>query len=96
MDIAEEVGGEFVVASGEAAAVLEAAEHPLNGVAAFVEGFAKAVFPAPVALGRDVGDRALLFDQVADAVAVIGAVGVTMQRDGRPTNRCSAVLQSAA
>ena len=76
MDIAEEVGGKFLVASGEAAAVLEAAEHTLDRVAAFVESFAEAAFPAPVALGRDVGDRALLFDQVADAVAVIGAVGV--------------------
>ena len=96
MDVAEEVGGELVVAGGEAAAVLNAAEHSLDGVAAFVKGLAEAAFPAPVALGRDVGDRALLLDQVADAFAVIGAVGVTMQRDGRPTNRCSAVLQSAA
>ena len=69
MDIAEEVGGEFVVASGEAAAVLEAAEHTLDGVAAFVEGLAEAAFPAPVALGRDVGDRALLFNQVAETRA---------------------------
>ena len=76
MDVAEEVGGEFVIAGGEAAAVLKAAEHPLDGVATLVERFAEAAFPAPVALGRDVGDRALLFDQVADAVAVIGAVGV--------------------
>ena len=76
MDVAEEVGGEFVVASGEAAAVLEAAEHSLDRVAAFVECFSEAAFPAPVALGRDVGDRALLFDQVADAVAFIGAVSV--------------------
>ena len=76
MDIAEEVGGEFVVASGEVAAVFEAAEHSLDGVAALVKGFAQAAFPAPVALGRDVGDRALLLDQLTDAIAVIGAVGV--------------------
>ena len=76
MDIAEEVGGEFVVAGGEAAAVFESAEHALDGVAAFVEGLAEAAFPAPVALGQDVGDRALLLDQLADAIAVIGAVGV--------------------
>ena len=76
MDVAEEVGGEFVVAGGEVAAVLETAEHALDGVAALVEGLAEAAFPAPVALRRDVGDRVLLLDQVTDAVAVIGAVGV--------------------
>ena len=76
MDIAEEVGGEFVVAGGEASAVLEAAEHAFDGVAALVERLAKARLPLAVALGRDVGDRALRLDQVADAVAVIGAVGM--------------------
>ena len=76
MDVAEEVGGEFVVAGSEAAAVLETAEHALDGVAALVETFAEAAFPASVALGRDVGDRALLLDQVTAAVAVVGAVGV--------------------
>ena len=76
MDVSEEVGGELVVAGCEASAVLEAAEHALDGVAALVEGFAEAAFPAPVALGRDVGDSPLLFDQIADAVAVIGAVPV--------------------
>ena len=75
MDVAEEVGGEFVVAGGEASAVLEAAEHPLDGVAALVEGLAEAAFPAPVALGRDVGKRALLLDQVTDAIAVISTKG---------------------
>ena len=39
MDVAEEVGGELVVAGGEAAAVLETAEHPLDGVAAPCRGF---------------------------------------------------------
>jgi len=73
VDVAEEVGGEFVVAGGKAAAVLETAELALDGIAALVEGLAEAAFPAPVTLGRDVGDRALLFDQVADAVAVISA-----------------------
>ena len=76
MDVSEEVGCELVVAGCEATAVLETAEHALDGVAALVEAFAEAAFPASVALGRDVGDRALLLDQIADAVAVIGAVGV--------------------
>ena len=56
--------------------MLETAEHTFDGGAAFVEGLAEATFPAPVALERDVGDRALLLDQVADAIAVIGAFGV--------------------
>ena len=46
MDVAEEVGGEFVIAGGEAPAVLEAAEHALNGVAALVEGLAEAASSA--------------------------------------------------
>ena len=44
MDVAEEVGGESVVAGGEAAAVLHAAEHALDRIAAFVEGLAEAAF----------------------------------------------------
>ena len=76
MDVAKEVGGELVVAGGEAAAVLEAAEHAFDGVAALIECFAEAAFPAAVGFGRDVGDRALLFDDVADAVAVVAAIGV--------------------
>ena len=76
MDIAEEVGGELVVAGGEASAVLEATEHALDGVTALVEGFAEAAFPGAIALGRDVGNGALLLDDVADAVAVVSAVGV--------------------
>ena len=76
MYVAEEVGGEPVVAGGDATAVLEAAEHALDGVAAFVEAAAKAAFPAPIGLWRDVGDSALILDQAPDAVAVIGAVGV--------------------
>ncbi len=76
MDVAEEVSSELVVAGGEAAAVFQAAEHALDGVAALVEGLAEAAFPAAVGFGRDVGDCALLFDNIADTVAVIGAVGV--------------------
>src|SRR5207249_332872 len=93
MDVAEEVGGELVVAGGEAATVLETAEHPLDGVAALVEGLAEAVLPSPIAFGRDVGDGALLLDQVADAVAVIGAVGVN---DAAPGQRRQQLLGGPA
>jgi hypothetical protein len=76
VDVAEEVGGELVVARGEASAVFEAAEHALDGVAALVEGLAEAAFPDAVALGRDVGDGTLILNDIADAVAVVGAVGM--------------------
>lgn len=92
MDVAEEVGGEFVVAGGEAAAVFQAAEHALDGVATLVEGLAEAAFPNAIALGRDVGDRALVLDQIADAVAVIGAVGVD---DAAPGQGAQQVLSGA-
>lgn len=73
MDAAEEVGGEPVVACGETAGVLKPAKHALDGVAAFVQGLAKAAFPQACALERDVRDGALALDQFADAVGVVGA-----------------------
>lgn len=54
--------------------MLEATEHALDGVAAFIEGLGEAAFPTPVRLGRDVRDRALPLDQVTDCIAVIGFV----------------------
>ena len=50
-----DVGGEFVIAGGEAAAVFQTAEHALDGIAALVDGLAEAAFPNAIALGRDVG-----------------------------------------
>lgn len=47
-----------------------------DGVAALVEAAAEAAFPEPVGLWRDVRDGILTLDQVADAVAVVGAIGV--------------------
>lgn len=93
MDVAEEVGGKLVVASGEAPAVLEAAEHPLDGVATLVEGLAEAAFPAPIALGRDIGNGTLILDQVADAVAVVGTIGMD---DAAPGQRCQQLLRRPA
>ena len=55
MDVSKEVGGELVVAGGEASAVLEAAEHAFDGVATLVKGFAEPAFPASVTLRRDIG-----------------------------------------
>ena len=83
MDVAEEVGGEFVVSSGEATTVFQAAEYALDGVAAPVEGAAEAAFPDAAAFGRDVGDGTLALNQVADAIAVIGAVDVNDAAPGQ-------------
>lgn len=96
MDAAKEVGGEAIVAGGEATAVLEPAEHALDSVAALVEGLAKATFPKPVGLRRDVRDSALAFDQVADAVGVVCAVGVddaALRQIDKQLFRCAAVCR---
>lgn len=76
MDGAEEVVGDPIIAGCEASVVLEAAEHALDGVAALVERLAEAAFPKTGALRRDVRDGPLALDQVADAVGVVGRVGV--------------------
>lgn len=76
MDDAEKVVGVPVVAGCKPPAVLQTAEHALDGVAALVEGLAEAAFPHARALWRDVGDRALALDKVAHAVGVVGTVGV--------------------
>ena len=60
---------------GDAAEVLELAEEALDLVAFAVERPAEAGLPLAVGLGRDVGHRALAFDQVTDAARVIGFVG---------------------
>jgi hypothetical protein len=68
MDHGEEVGGELVVAGSDAAEVLQLREKALEQVALPVEAPAEAGFPAPAALGRDVGRGALVSDQLADAI----------------------------
>lgn len=42
----------------------------------FVEGLAEAAFSKPCDFGRDVRDGALGFNEIADAVGVIGMVGM--------------------
>src|SRR5215831_16570978 len=55
LDHSEEVGGELVVTGGDTAEVLQLGEEALDEVTLAVEPPAEAGFPAPVALGRDVG-----------------------------------------
>ena len=75
MDHSEEVGGELVVTGGDTAEVLQLGEEALDEVTLAVEPPAEAGFPAPVALGRDVGRCAVFLDQLSDAVGIIGLVG---------------------
>lgn len=67
--------------------MLQLGEEALDEVALAVEPLTEARLPAPVALGRDVGRGALILDQLADAVGVVGLVG---QHDGA---RAEAVKQ---
>ena len=55
--------------------MLQLGEEPLDQIALAIEALAEAVFPASVALRRDIGRSALFLDQRADAISVIGFVG---------------------
>ena len=59
------------VSGGDAAEVLEPAEHALNGVAVPVEVRREAVLPLPVCLRRDVGESAALFDLIFGVTFVV-------------------------
>lgn len=74
MNTAKEGDGEPVVARRQPAVVFEAAEHALDGVAAFVERAAEAASPAAVRSGRDIRDSALRLNLLGDAIIVVGAV----------------------
>ncbi len=67
--------------------MLQLGEEAFDQVALAVEPLAEAGLPAAVALRRDVGRGALVLDQRADAVGVVGLVG---QYDGA---RAEAVQQ---
>ena len=65
-----------VVSGGDAAEILEAAEHALDCIAIAIESWREAVFPSPIGLGRDVGHCAFRLDLAADCVAVIALVAM--------------------
>ena len=73
-DHGEELVRQLVVAGNDAAEVHQLREEPLDQVALTVERLAEAVFPASVALWRDIGRRALFLDQCANAVGVVDLV----------------------
>ena len=67
------------MAGSDAAEVLQLREEALDQVALAVEALSEAGFPAPDALGRDVGRGALVLDQLANA---IGVVRLIREHDG--------------
>jgi len=91
VDCGEEVDGEPVVAGGDAAEILQATEHALDGISAAIEIGREAVLPAPVCLWRDVGGSACRFDFLPHGVCVvpfvamhqIGSPQLVQQRVGR-------------
>ena len=74
MDEGEVVGRELVVASCDPPTLLDLVEEPLNEVARAVQVRAKANRLFSIALGRNVGPRALLFDERPDPVSVISPI----------------------
>ena len=86
--MAREVVSELVVAGVDSAEVLELAEEALDLIAFAVARFAEAGLPLAVRLGRDFGNRALAFDQVADGVAVIRLVAQHDRARFEPVEEC--------
>ena len=75
-DGCEEIDCETIISGGDAAEVLQATEHTLDGVAASIEDGRKAILPVSVRLGRDVRHRTLSLDLSADGIAVVTLVAV--------------------
>lgn len=64
----------FVVSGRDTAEVLELGEEAFDRVALAIEPFAEAGLSFPIGFRRDVGGRALVLDQRADAIRIIGLV----------------------
>jgi hypothetical protein len=79
LDHSEEVGREFIIAGSDTAEVLQLGKEAFDQVALAVEPLAETGFPTAVAFRRDIGRSALLLDQLADAIGIIGLIG---QHDG--------------
>ena len=70
------VAGQAVISGGDAAEVLEPAEHTLDGIAAAIEPGREAVLPLAIGFRRDVGNASRRLDLAADGIAVIALVAV--------------------
>lgn len=74
LDHGEEVFGQFVVAGGNPAEVLQLGEEALDQVPLAVEPSAEVRFCSAVGLWRDVGERPFLAERRPDAIRVVGLV----------------------
>ncbi len=71
-----EISGIAIVTCRDAAEVLEAVEHALNGISCPIKDRRKAVLPDPVGLGRDVWRGTLVLDLSTHRVGVVALVAV--------------------
>ena len=74
-DGGEEVSCELVVARGDASEVFELVEEAFDEVALSVERGIDRALDLAVLLGRDVGPRAVIGDELDDGLGVIAPVG---------------------
>ena len=74
-DGCEEVSGELVVSGCDGTEVFEFVEEALDEVALAVDCGIDGALDAAIALGRDMGPRAVLGDHVEDGAGVVAAVG---------------------
>ena len=74
MNESHEGFGQFVVASGNAPELFDAAKEPLHFLPHSVFGSVVGKEPFPICFGRNHGFDALMFQESADVVAVVGFV----------------------
>ena len=71
LDHGEEVLGQLVVTGGDTAEVLQLGEEALDEVPLAIEPRAEVGFPAPIRLGRDIGERSLIPERRPDVIGII-------------------------
>ena len=76
MDGGEIVAGQPIISCGDAAEVLQPAEHAFDGVAAAIEPWREAVLPLAIGFGRDVRNASRRLDLATDGITVIALVTV--------------------
>ena len=83
-----EVGGELVVAGGDASPIFEAAEHAFDEIALAVGDLVKGMMPFAGRVVRDDRDSAALTQETTEPIAVIGRVGgqATARRNSADQN----------
>ena len=94
--MARKLAASSSVTGGDTAEVLQLGEETLDEVTVAVEPPAEAGFPAPVALGRDVGRCAVILDQLSDAVGTYALSASTMVCGPSWLSSVSAICPSCA